>query len=96
MRNVLVASTVTDAALVRNLLQQHGIESQLVDKIRGDWGLPYTDVWLLNEDDGARAVELIRDLYSTSPRIDPWTCSKCAELNDASFEICWNCGREHR
>jgi hypothetical protein len=40
MRNVFVASAVTDTGLIRNLLQQNGIESELVSKIRGDWVFP--------------------------------------------------------
>jgi hypothetical protein len=92
MRNVLVAASITDAALVRNLLLENGIESQLVEKIRGDWGVPYTEVWVFNERDGDRAVELIRNLYSGSAQEDSWSCAKCAETNDASFEVCWRCG----
>lgn len=26
--------------------------------------------------------------------LGPWTCEKCFEANDASFDLCWNCGNE--
>ena len=25
-----------------------------------------------------------------------WTCSSCGEDSPAHFEVCWNCGAEHR
>jgi len=87
MRNVLVAPSITDAALVRNLLMENGIESQLVEKIRGDWGVPYTEVWVLRDQDGDLAVQLIRRLHSESGQED-WSCAKCPE----AFELCWRCG----
>lgn len=96
MRNVFVASSLADAALIRNLLAQNGIESQAVEKLRGNIGTPYTEVWVLDDADGDRAVQLIKSLHVDAVAADPWSCVKCRETNPASFEICWKCGQEHR
>jgi len=92
MRNVFVATSLADATLVRNLLNQSGIESQTVEKLRGNIGTPYTEVWVLSDSDGARAIELIKALNAESQQGDPWECGQCAEENPSSFAICWNCG----
>lgn len=90
MRNVFVASSLADASLVRNLLSENGIESQAVEKLRGNIGTPYTEVWVLNDSDGDRAVRLIKQLNAESEG-DPWKCADCGEENPPTFAVCWNC-----
>jgi len=90
MRNVFVASSLADASLVRNLLNENGIESQTVEKVRGNIGTPYSEVWVLNDSDGDRAVALIKQLNANSEG-SPWQCADCGEENPPAFGFCWNC-----
>jgi hypothetical protein len=92
MRNVYVASSLADAALIRNLLSQNGIESQTVEKLRGNIGTPYTEVWVLDDADGDRAVRLIERLTADSADGDSWRCADCGEENPSTFAVCWSCG----
>ncbi len=95
MRNVFVATSLADATLIKNLLSQHDIRSQTVEKLRGNIGTPYTEVWVSNDADGDRALQLIKELHTPSNAGEPWKCSGCGELNPLSFETCWKCNREH-
>jgi hypothetical protein len=91
MRNIFVATSLAAASLVRNFLHENGIESQVVEKLRGNIGTPYTEVWVLNDADGDRAIRLIKQLNAESGEGDPWICAECAEENPSSFTVCWNC-----
>jgi hypothetical protein len=91
MRNVFVAASLADASLVGNLLAENGIESQTVEKLRGNIGTPYTEVWVLHDADSERAIQLIKQLNAESDEGDSWNCGECGEDNPSSFAVCWNC-----
>lgn len=91
MRNVFVATSLADATHVSNLLHENGIESQTVEKLRGNIGTPYTEVWVIDEADGDRAIELIKQLNAESDEEDFWNCANCGEEVPSSFGICWSC-----
>ena len=94
MRNVFVATSLADATLIKNLLSEHDIRSQTVEKLRGNIGTPYTEVWALSDSDGDRAIQIISGLHSQLNAGDSWKCSGGGEVNPPSFEICWKCSRE--
>lgn len=52
----------------------------------------WPEVWLDNDEYYEVALDYIESsiLKSTSAGHD-WTCKHCGEINDASFEFCWNC-----
>ena len=89
MRAVLTAASQMDATIVRNLLAEHGIPSSLIE-MRGYGGAPYTEVWVVNDEDGDRAVEVIRALHS-GVEGPSWSCARCGEDNPSAFETCWKC-----
>jgi hypothetical protein len=91
MRTVLTAASQTDAAIVRNLLAEHGIPASLIEA-RGYAGVPYAEVWVVKDEDSDRAVEVIRALHSRSDG-ESWSCANCGENNPSGFEICWKCAR---
>jgi hypothetical protein len=53
-----------------------------------------TDLWV-SRDDYWRGRQVIEDFYSERgsnvPSTIMWTCSSCGEVQDKSFEVCWNC-----
>lgn len=50
------------------------------------------EVWLLDDDWFARANALLDDLKRVAADATDWHCRHCGEHNDASFELCWQCG----
>jgi hypothetical protein len=51
-------------------------------------------VWVENPDDAARARELIEAFQRSGPPGPAVECRECGEENPASFDLCWNCGRD--
>jgi len=94
MRNVFVATSLADATLIQDLLAVNGIESQTVEKLRGNIGTPYSEVWVIDAADGERALGLIKALHAESENGQPWNCPACGESNATAFGLCWQCGRE--
>jgi hypothetical protein len=94
MRNVFVATSLADARLVHDLLAVNGIESQTVEKLRGNIGTPYSEVWVIDDSDGERALALIKVLHSESDQGPQWRCPACGEPNAPAFELCWQCGKD--
>jgi hypothetical protein len=89
VKTVLTAASHTDAAIVRNLLAEQGIPSSLIE-LRGYGGAPYTEVWVVKDEDSDRAVQAIRALHAKAEG-QFWRCAKCNESNPSEFDICWKC-----
>jgi hypothetical protein len=53
----------------------------------------WPEVWVFNDSDFERATEIVKSSQTTNT-VD-WTCQRCSETNDASFELCWKCQSEH-
>jgi len=83
---------------IKNLLQAEGIETRVVNEFAGGAAgdLPTFDtwpqLWLEDESRFPAAQEILRKLRDDRDRQD-WVCRNCQELNDASFQVCWKCGR---
>ena len=55
------------------------------------------EVWLSDEEWLPRAEKLIKQMEAErQPNTLGWQCPQCQEENEASFEICWQCGHERR
>ena len=93
MRNIFVAETVTEAAVVRNMLAANGIDARLVERSTSAYPELATEVWIPHDAHREQALELIRELYSKSAATDLWSCAACAEPNPTQFELCWACGK---
>jgi len=50
----------------------------------------WLELWVENDEDYEKAIELIKDVNSKSIS-DDWVCPNCNETNSAAFELCWNC-----
>ena len=93
MKSVFVGSTITDAAVVRNLLVASGIDALLVEKGSSAYPQLATEVWISRDDEQEQALELIRQLHSKAPDEGSWTCAACGEPSPGTFELCWACGK---
>lgn len=52
----------------------------------------WLELWVLQDTDYDKAVAVLATALSEKNSIE-WTCDECKELNDASFEFCWQCQR---
>jgi hypothetical protein len=96
MKRLEQAPNVALATLWVDLLRQGGIAasvqrayaSGIAGEIPPDQALP--EVWVLDDDDHARAAALLHALRHLPHR--HWQCPDCGETVDGPFEECWNCG----
>ncbi len=85
---------------VKNLLESEGINTFIKNEFaQGAAGEisafdAWPEVWLHDDADFDSAMVMITSLQSTQEAID-WICKNCAEKNDASFEVCWQCLHEN-
>ena len=55
----------------------------------------WPSLWVVRDRDYERAVTLLETSVSPVDQV-AWRCTVCTELNDESFEFCWQCGDERR
>ena len=84
----------------RNLLMAEGIASEIRNEYFGGilGEMPFTEtwpqLWIVNDLDYDRALQLIDDSALEESPDDEWRCEKCGELNEGQFAACWKCGTE--
>ena len=84
---------------VRNILSEHGIEvvvnKEYASSAAG--GLPpidtWPEVWIVNDDDFGSSMNIIESL-DVELKTEMWQCRECLEMNDETFDYCWNCKRD--
>jgi hypothetical protein len=98
LKKLYSAGSLPDAHLIRNLLEQAGIEALVLNEnAQGGVGqLPvmdaYPQIWIANERDLTRAKEIV-EAFEHMPAIrSNLRCGQCAEDNPSTFQLCWNCG----
>lgn len=53
----------------------------------------WPELWVVSDSDYDRATDIVKQSqHNNSGR--EWACENCSEMNDASFEICWQCRHE--
>jgi hypothetical protein len=52
------------------------------------------EVWVSDPEWLPKAQQFIADFQNQSVNSSAWICNKCHEPNDASFELCWQCGED--
>jgi len=80
----------------KNILENENIKVVLKNEHASTGMHPqfmYLELWVQNDEDIEKAQALINTMES-NVNGEEWSCEKCNETNDGSFEICWNCGAE--
>ena len=83
---------------IKNVLTQEGIGCMVKNsELGGAVGeLPplecWPEVWVLEDDDYARARDIVAGLCRDRTGGRCWTC-RCGETLEAQFAECWRCGR---
>jgi hypothetical protein len=102
MKRVWSGSSLPDTAHFKNVLEHAGIECLIKNReLGGGVGdLPVFDaspeLWVLDDQEEARAVRLLRDSSRPAANGAPWRCVQCGEDNEAQFAACWSCGSADR
>lgn len=81
----------------RNILEVDGIEVTLrnehASSAMGELSPidTWMELWVVHDRDYDRACTILDNALSDASA-PAWTCGGCGEANDASFELCWQCG----
>jgi putative signal transducing protein len=54
----------------------------------------FLELWIVNDQDFTKASSIIEEQLTNPEPSENWTCTKCNEDNDGSFELCWKCQTE--
>ncbi len=84
---------------VKNILENAGIKvllkneftSSVIGEVSPTDG--WLELWVANVREHKTAKKIIQDRFSQHGSVD-WQCSHCSEINDASFDFCWQCQTE--
>ena len=95
MKRVFSSHNLVLAHHCRNLLEAEGIHTevrnQMLSSAMGE--IPpaecQAEVWVLRDEDVARAEEVLRRPPLAGP---DWKCGSCGEVSGAQFAQCWKCG----
>ncbi len=94
---VYTGASIVDAGLFQNLLEQHGIVTQMrnyhTSSAIGE--LPFVETHpevYVPIADSEQAKRLLAELNEDRSDRPDWHCASCDEENPGSFDLCWQCG----
>jgi rubrerythrin len=93
---VYAGPSLTDAALVDNLLKTEGIDTVIAAPKAGS--RTRRSVYVLEAEQLDRARAIVASYAGGKPLVDPksirsWRCRACNEIIEGQFDVCWKCGR---
>ena len=101
MRKVFSSNEISETALVRDALVQHGVAVTVQNEHSGRSAVPGfrppAEIWVTRGDDYENARRIVVETMaalSSRAAAAPWVCGNCREENPASFEVCWSCGAD--
>ncbi|TWT85108.1 hypothetical protein CA13_65900 [Planctomycetes bacterium CA13] len=105
MVEVYRAADNAEAHLLCGIMQNEGIKARVVgDHLRdvlSHLAIGAVPPRILAPPDGYEAARKIVLAYETRHKapVDgsaaQWICARCGELNDPTFDVCWQCQSEH-
>lgn len=98
MKKVTSADSLITISHYRNILASEGIpcfiRNEYLGAIVGE--IPFLEVWpelwVKNDLDHDRALQLISGTIGEESPTLPWTCKHCGTENEGQFAACWSCG----
>jgi len=97
MKLIYTHANLIIVANMQNVLENNGIDTFLKNEhlsaAAGEVSPfdAWPEVWIPHDSDYDKAKSIIDNITNNDNSRD-WYCPQCGELNDASFEICWQCG----
>ena len=98
MFRLCTAANLPEAHLMAHRLARAGIEARVLNEhAQGGLGeIPFThaypEIWIMQDEDEARARQIITEYERLSPGRGSRRCAACGEASPQEFEICWHCG----
>ncbi len=101
MKKVYSTEILANAWNIRNVLEQHDIESVVKNEnlfsVSGE--VPFLEclpeVWV-KPLYFARATQIIAEIENSLEDSGPdWVCNDCGESNLSNYSICWSCESSH-
>jgi hypothetical protein len=89
-----------EAHAAKNCLESEGIIALVADEAVGNWlgymGSAIGGIKLQVSETEAERAQAILDsqVADDSEAAGPWRCTRCQEIVDGGFEICWSCNGE--
>jgi hypothetical protein len=98
VKKLTAADSLVTINHYKNILESEGIACQIRNEhlgaIMGE--MPFVEVWpqlwVKNDLDYDRALQLIGEANSDESPGEPWRCRRCGEENEGQFAACWSCG----
>lgn len=97
MRLIYRATSLPDAQLVADLLNEAGIDARIFNQnaqsVAGEIPpeVAGPQVWVRHDEQARRARALVDAMQSCAPAGE-WQCRACGEANPSNFLTCWCCG----
>lgn len=96
MKRIYVAGHLPDAFLLLHILETAGIDAKVFNQnlLGGVGDLPhvYPEVWIEEDQDLQRALQLVDEFENNVTPDGVIRCNQCDEDNPTSFDFCWQCG----
>ena len=98
MKRLISHESLAHVGHLRNLLEHSGIACVVRnEQLSGGLGeIPFLEclpeLWVLRDEDLAKAQALIGDMDTADASRGPWRCRRCGESNEGQFAACWQCG----
>ena len=101
MERLYKASNLPDAHLLRDLLEEEGLQACIVNETLSSlvgelpFGMVQPEVWIKDPRDMFLARATLREYLARKdePVTEEQRCSACAEASPSNFEVCWSCRR---
>ncbi len=99
MKRVASHESLAYLGHLKNMLEQADIACLIKnEQLSGGLGeIPFLEclpeLWILKDEQAARAARLLAELERVDSSGPAWTCSACGERNEPQFGACWQCGR---
>lgn len=98
---VYSSPVLANVALLKDVLDMHGIASEIRGEYRGTAGPGFTppadswpEIWILDESRIEEARQIVEEALGPSEgSTTAWTCPHCHEEIEGEFSECWNCGK---
>lgn len=107
MQKIYSHISTTHVHHVKNVLQNHGIETEvkgekLADASGGVAPIDaWVELWLIDDSQFQEAKQIVDDVledFNTESadrqELEPWTCPNCGKEVEGEFAVCWNCESE--
>ena len=83
---------LANVVILQSVLESHEIPCE-IRQTHFNYSLPvWPELWLFDAALLDEARQAIQATLKKSGDSDSWTCPRCDEAGDGSFELCWSCG----